>query len=314
MLREQSCGGSGGLQNSEGELLAEGGKMVDLLRDSSPPPPLPGRVRRKKKALPLPGGAVVLRVPPPLPPLYPCCCYGAADANCAACHIGQSADKGILALPEETSSPLPMLEKKPNNLFIANNLAGGEVVADTSPPMISKVWRAATRRPNRKRALVCLVGAACFAVGLALPVIFKQLFFSPGDRDLDSDYGRFRPPANVFGRISVGDYNALDYDVLRDLFISVKTTRRNHNPRLVIQLETWASLVKDQVRIRCPYLKLSGCMQTVKECSTSNPDLVLHRRRRRGDLPSGGHRSLHRHRLPRVSRADRALLQDGQRV
>ena len=38
--------------------------------------------------------------------------------------------------------------------------------------------------------------------------------------------------------------------VLSDLFISVKTTKKYHHPRLVILLETWVTLVKSQARIR----------------------------------------------------------------
>lgn len=34
---------------------------------------------------------------------------------------------------------------------------------------------------------------------------------------------------------------------LQDVFISVKTTKKYHYPRLIIQLETWASLVRSQV-------------------------------------------------------------------
>ena len=36
-------------------------------------------------------------------------------------------------------------------------------------------------------------------------------------------------------------------DILSELFISVKTTKKYHYPRVIVQLETWASLVKEQV-------------------------------------------------------------------
>ena len=36
---------------------------------------------------------------------------------------------------------------------------------------------------------------------------------------------------------------------LDDVFISVKTTKKYHYPRVIIQLETWVSLVKSQVSI-----------------------------------------------------------------
>ena len=36
-------------------------------------------------------------------------------------------------------------------------------------------------------------------------------------------------------------------NILNNLFISVKTTQRYHYPRVIVQLETWASLVKEQV-------------------------------------------------------------------
>ena len=45
---------------------------------------------------------------------------------------------------------------------------------------------------------------------------------------------------------------------LQDVFISVKTTKKYHYPRLIIQLETWASLVRSQVHIQIIKLCIYG--------------------------------------------------------
>ena len=46
--------------------------------------------------------------------------------------------------------------------------------------------------------------------------------------------------------LSLTNLNLLN-NKLQDVFISVKTTRKYHYPRVIIQLETWASLAKSQV-------------------------------------------------------------------
>lgn len=38
---------------------------------------------------------------------------------------------------------------------------------------------------------------------------------------------------------------------LNDIFISVKTTKSNHNNRLDLILNTWQQLAKEQVRLNC---------------------------------------------------------------
>ena len=42
-------------------------------------------------------------------------------------------------------------------------------------------------------------------------------------------------------------YQSVTHILENQLFVTVKTTQRYHYPRLVILLETWASLLKNQV-------------------------------------------------------------------
>lgn len=140
--------------------------------------------------------------------------------------------------------PPPLPEKKLNNLYLANNLNNGDFKEkslgfdqDTSSMLPSFCPPRLPRRYS-KRAVICLVGALCFILGLAIPFVFRHF----GSGRTFGDFGR---PLKSDGAPFSDDYK-LDA-VLSDLFISVKTTQKYHHPRLVILLETWVSLVKSQV-------------------------------------------------------------------
>ena len=85
--------------------------------------------------------------------------------------------------------------------------------------------------------MVCLIGCLCFLFGLAVPFLFSKSAGGP--------HGSLRSRKSS-SNVNVDDYK-LD-GVLSDLFISVKTTKKYHHPRLVILLETWVTLVKSQAR------------------------------------------------------------------
>ena len=103
-----------------------------------------------------------------------------------------------------------------------------------SPP---QHWLPRLPKRHRRKAVVCLVGGLCFLFGLAVPFMFG--------RSLGGAQGNSRSRLRS-SSILLDDYK-LD-GVLSDLFISVKTTKKYHHPRLVILLETWVTLVKSQAR------------------------------------------------------------------
>ena len=51
---------------------------------------------------------------------------------------------------------------------------------------------------------------------------------------------------NIITMIVIARIKRLSF-ILNSLFISVKTTQKYHYPRVIVQLETWASLVREQV-------------------------------------------------------------------
>lgn len=105
--------------------------------------------------------------------------------------------------------------------------------------MSPQYWLPRLPKRHRRKAVVCLIGGLCFLFGLAVPFLFgKSLSGAQGN-----PRSRTRPSG-----AHLDDYK-LDA-VLSDLFISVKTTKKYHHPRLVILLETWVTLVKSQARSR----------------------------------------------------------------
>ena len=104
--------------------------------------------------------------------------------------------------------------------------------------------------PKLKKAklILVLVALVGFVLGLAIPFIFlrstaSDVFNKPKDRHGAGPLSEFLRPQSPL--ISVT--NQLKNNTLENVFISVKTTRKYHYPRLIIQLETWVSLVRSQV-------------------------------------------------------------------
>ena len=92
------------------------------------------------------------------------------------------------------------------------------------------------RRLKKSKVIVLIVGLVCFAIGLAFPFIF----INRATNTASNDFLVHAPPL-------LNTQHKVLNNTLQDIFISVKTTRKYHYPRLIIQLETWASLAKSQV-------------------------------------------------------------------
>ncbi len=111
-----------------------------------------------------------------------------------------------------------------------------------------------SKRKLRRRAIAALVCLACFVLGVTVPLLMREIFGRSKADDsfvMPVHHPRGRLLAQSFylkNRLSVGHKGRGDFSsVLKDVYISVKTTKKFHHPRLVILLETWVDLVKAQV-------------------------------------------------------------------
>ena len=116
----------------------------------------------------------------------------------------------------------------------------------------SKIKQKMVIRVKRTRLLMAAVGIICFAFGIAIPFIFHM--GAKNDEKSHFHHSEFRVGHKSSHRIPplmppplVTKLHKLKNNSLQDVFISVKTTKKYHYPRLIIQLETWVSLVKSQV-------------------------------------------------------------------
>ena len=106
-------------------------------------------------------------------------------------------------------------------------------------------------RRFRRRFVLLFVAALCFLFGIAVAVIFSQLNSNylnnaPSIGQFSETKKSYPKQMNPLRNAKKLEDFKLD-ETLRDLFISIKTTKKYHHPRLVILLETWVSLVKAQV-------------------------------------------------------------------
>jgi len=109
-------------------------------------------------------------------------------------------------------------------------------------------------RVKRTRIIMAMVGIICFAFGIAIPFLFhfntkngagsKEKSFYHNDFMTIQRQKHMIPP--ILPQALTNRQHKLRNNSLQDVYISVKTTKKYHYPRLVIQLETWVSLVKDQ--------------------------------------------------------------------
>ena len=122
-------------------------------------------------------------------------------------------------------------------MYLVDNDLNSKDSCRKSSSMSPQHWLPRLPKRHRRKALVCLIGCLSFLFGLAVPFLFAK---SVGG-----------PRGSLRSRKSSSNVNLDDYKldgVLSDLFISVKTTKKYHHPRLVILLETWVTLVKSQAR------------------------------------------------------------------
>ena len=107
-----------------------------------------------------------------------------------------------------------------------------------SPFVRMKKYFCTNRKRRRKMLILLSVAVLFFSLGFSVPHILAA--FNKGEKTqnsilFDSQSAAKRPPTKT----NAGD-------LLNDVFISVKTTQKYHHPRLVILLQTWVSLVKEQ--------------------------------------------------------------------
>lgn len=97
-------------------------------------------------------------------------------------------------------------------------------------------------RLKRSKIIVLLVGLLCFIVGLALPFIYISTRVASSSSPKLSLSSFMRPSQ----RPLIPVQHKIEEHLLENVFISIKTSRKFHYPRLIVQLETWVSMVKSQ--------------------------------------------------------------------
>ena len=112
-------------------------------------------------------------------------------------------------------------------------------------------------RMKKTRTLVVVIGLICFVLGFAVPFLFLKKGSVYDDGHLATNFKK----ANIesfqrFHRPLLTLQHEIKNNTLQNVFISVKTTRKYHYPRVVILLETWAALVKSQVRFQLYFILL----------------------------------------------------------
>ena len=115
----------------------------------------------------------------------------------------------------------------------------------------SKIKQKMAIRVKRTRILMVTVGIICFVFGISIPFLFHIGAKSDEKHFPHSDFKVVKKLAHrtlpLMPPPLVPKLHRLKNNSLQDVFISVKTTKKYHYPRLIIQLETWVSLVKSQV-------------------------------------------------------------------
>ena len=108
---------------------------------------------------------------------------------------------------------------------------------------------------SKKRILIfCSILVFIFTAASSLPFLVESL------RSSSITSVSFIPIHNVYQifKTDARDSSSWRDDLLRQVFISVKTTSRFHNPRLVILLETWMSLARESTWVFTDQGELGG--------------------------------------------------------
>lgn len=135
------------------------------------------------------------------------------------------------------------LNNWPNESKIINNVCRCNVEPPPQDNLSEKVKMII--RVKKTRLIAAVVGLICFSIGLAIPFLYLNSKNNSAERPAQPNTVNFVMMNHR--RDLVPSHHKLKNDSLQDVFISVKTTKKYHYPRVVIQLETWVSLVKSQV-------------------------------------------------------------------
>lgn len=161
---------------------------------------------------------------------------------------------------------------------------------------------------KKKRVLMAIIGLSCFIFGLAIPLLFIGNSFSTSE-PASTERPSFASLVHFRNRERHHVDSAVVNTTLDNVFISVKTTKQYHYPRVIIQLETWVSLVKSQVS----FLFAAKKPNMGEKWIASFLDLVLHRYTR-CSLDGAHQWPLDRHQLLRKSFQSGIGMQDGCRI
>ena len=227
----------------------------------SPPPPLPPRHNKQQ------GAAFVVASCKAEEDLFsPAClsCQVSKNQNSESAYNNGDARSGSANNNVRVISNLPNnLKSNNNNNAVASEFAvrgGGGGEQDMSllvRLLLPLVPKTPLSRRARRRLAAGTLGLACFLIGVAVAVIFIGGHSKSRSQSVSDSSGakrtfplQSRPiPFRRDKSWSSSSDDQIHFphaDVLKDLFISVKTTKKYHHPRLVILLETWVSLVKSQ--------------------------------------------------------------------
>ena len=143
-------------------------------------------------------------------------------------------------------SPTKLDLEKPNN-FWRQNILFNEPEIDYSNncdmfKVIDKLNLKLNRFIKKKLLFISVIAILFFSIGLVV-----RFYSNCGKNESESSTSHLKRPkglSSFYGRKASQEDSK---DVLKELFISVKTTQKYHFPRVIVQLETWASLVKEQV-------------------------------------------------------------------
>ena len=146
-------------------------------------------------------------------------------------------------------SPIKVDLEKPNN-FCKNILFQGEdPISSNYCDMFNLMNRLKIYLDyflKKKLLLICVVAVTFFMFGVGIQ-FYSTFHFSNTSK---SEYASLKGMRPHYVKKANRDSKDVDSkDVLDSLFISVKTTQKYHYPRVIVQLETWAALVKEQVSI-----------------------------------------------------------------
>ena len=143
-------------------------------------------------------------------------------------------------------SPSKLDLEKPNNFWRQNILFNEPEIDYSNNCDMFKVIDNLTRKLNRfikkKLLFISVIAILFFSIGLVV-----RFYSNCGNNESKPSTSHLKRPkglSSFYGRKASQEDSK---DVLKELFISVKTTQKYHFPRVIVQLETWASLVKEQV-------------------------------------------------------------------